>query len=72
MNSKLKTDKQGEYDYIDEKKLKVYKLQLNVSPRRLLWAPYIGGCRRGETTYAMGWLKWGRTRCWRIRERGTS
>jgi hypothetical protein len=36
MNSRVKTDKQGEYDYIDEKKLRVYKLQLNVSPRRLL------------------------------------
>jgi hypothetical protein len=31
MNSKVKTDKQGEYDCIDEKKLRVYKLQLNVS-----------------------------------------
>jgi hypothetical protein len=43
MISKVKTDKQGEYDCIDEKKFRVYKLQLNVSSRRLLLAPYIGG-----------------------------
>jgi hypothetical protein len=43
MNSEVKTDKQGEYDCIDEKKLRVYKLQLYVSSRRLLLAPYIGG-----------------------------
>jgi hypothetical protein len=43
VNSKVNTDKQGKYDYIDEKKLRVYKLQLNVSPHQLLRAPYIGG-----------------------------
>jgi hypothetical protein len=31
INSKVKTNKQGEYDYIDEMKLRVYKLDLNVS-----------------------------------------
>jgi hypothetical protein len=43
MKSKIKTDKQGEFDCIDETKLRVYKLDLNVSLRRLLLAPYIGG-----------------------------
>jgi hypothetical protein len=43
MNSKVRTDKQGEYDCIDETKLRVYKLGLNMFPRRLLLAPYIGG-----------------------------
>jgi hypothetical protein len=38
INLKVTTDKQGEYDYIDEKKLRVYKLQLNVSFRWLLLA----------------------------------
>jgi hypothetical protein len=43
MNLKVKIDKQDEYDCIDETKLRVYKLDLNVSSRRLLLAPYIGG-----------------------------
>jgi hypothetical protein len=43
MNSKVKSDKQDKYDCIDEKKLRVYKLPLDVSSRRLLLAPYIGG-----------------------------
>jgi hypothetical protein len=43
MNSKVKADKQGEYDCIVETKLRVYKFDLNVSLRRLLLAPYIGG-----------------------------
>jgi hypothetical protein len=38
MNSKVKIDKQGEYACIDEKKLRVYKIQLKVSSRRLLLA----------------------------------
>jgi hypothetical protein len=38
-----KIDKPGEYGCIDEIKLRVYKLSLNVSSRRLLLAPYIGG-----------------------------
>jgi hypothetical protein len=43
MNSKVKTDKQGEYDCIEEIKLRVYKLDVNVSSSRLLLAPFIGG-----------------------------
>jgi hypothetical protein len=42
MNSKVKIDKQDEYDCIGERKLRVYQLDLNVSSRRLLLAPYIG------------------------------
>jgi hypothetical protein len=58
MNSMVKIEKQGKYNCIDEKKLRVYKLQLNVSSHRLLLAPYIGGqvseFRSGATNSKMG------------------
>jgi hypothetical protein len=47
-------------------------VQINTPPSISI-CPTVGAkCCHGETTYAMGWLKWGRTRCWRIRVRGTS
>jgi hypothetical protein len=43
MNLNVETGKQGKSNCIEEKKLRFYKFNLNMSSHWLLLAPYIGG-----------------------------